>query len=213
MKKISKILAVILLTACTLIYNQAEVNAIVFSDVSETHWAKDYIYAIEKLDIINGYEDGTFKPEHQLKKGEFIKMIAMAYFNDFNYVAPSPDEPDGNHWAKPYVMALDKRILKASDYSDYIVEQTITREEAAELICKFYILINSNDESKNKYDRTEKYLEKVTDVNEIDNSKRLYVNNNIRYGIINGFEDGSFRPKEGLTRAQAAKIIYTALSK
>ena len=33
------------------------------------------------------------------------------------------------------------------------------------------------------------------------------------YGILNGFEDGSFNPKAPATRAQAAVLIYNALRK
>ena len=35
--------------------------------------------------------------------------------------------------------------------------------------------------------------------------KRMYA-----LGIINGYEDGSFRPKNSITRAEAAKILYSA---
>ena len=41
---------------------------------------------------------------------------------------------------------------------------------------------------------------------------RPYVKAAVYLGVINGFEDGSFRPKTACTRAQAVKIIYEALN-
>ncbi len=49
-----------------------------FADVDDTHWAKGYIAAMKKSGIINGYPDGTFKPEDQVTYAEFIKMTVEA---------------------------------------------------------------------------------------------------------------------------------------
>lgn len=46
-----------------------------FPDVSEDHWANTYIAAAVKTGAINGYEDGTFRPENPVSYGEAIKMI------------------------------------------------------------------------------------------------------------------------------------------
>ena len=204
MKK--KILTIILAALITLISsNVFAANA--FSDVDITHWAANYIYGTYALKIVNGYEDGTFMPNNQLKTGEFIKMISMAMFPKYVYTKPA----DGVHWSMPYVETLDMFILSKSDYTNEKLESIITREEAAKLICLFHVKYHCENPDK-KLTKDEKYIKQLTDEASITNaSSRMYIDNCVKFGLINGFDDGSFRPTEGLTRAQAAKIIYTAM--
>ncbi|MGB4433438.1 MAG: S-layer homology domain-containing protein, partial [Bacillota bacterium] len=55
--------------------------ATVFPDVPGSHWASGYITVAHSLGIINGYPDGTFKPEKEITYHEALKMIltAMGY--------------------------------------------------------------------------------------------------------------------------------------
>ena len=45
-----------------------------FTDVDE-HWAEKYIRNLYFANIIDGYEDGTFRPEEHMKRSEVAKMI------------------------------------------------------------------------------------------------------------------------------------------
>ncbi|MGI5892888.1 MAG: S-layer homology domain-containing protein, partial [Bacillota bacterium] len=49
-----------------------------FSDVPATHWATGFINLAHSKDIVNGYPDGTFKPEAQVTYAEALKMILCA---------------------------------------------------------------------------------------------------------------------------------------
>jgi len=49
-----------------------------FSDVPATHWASGYIKLAQNLGIINGYPDGTYKPENNVTYAELIKMLVEA---------------------------------------------------------------------------------------------------------------------------------------
>ena len=181
-----------------------------FSDVAYNHWARVYINRANMVGIVNGYEDNTFKPERQVKTGEFLKMLMMAHAPSFKYEAPDPSEEDGTHWAKPYVMGFHLQILNAEDYNDEIMERVITREEAVALLTKAYIIKNSK-KSDFKYKEDQSNVNNFTDQALITNKEnRELIDNSISYGLINGFPDGSFKPNDGLTRAQAAKIIFSA---
>ena len=50
----------------------------VFSDVAADHWASGYINVAQAQQIINGYPDGTFRPENQVAYEEAIKMVVVA---------------------------------------------------------------------------------------------------------------------------------------
>lgn len=50
-------------------------TAPLFLDVDETHWAAGYIDIVKAYKIVNGYPDGTFRPEGEVTFAEAIKML------------------------------------------------------------------------------------------------------------------------------------------
>ncbi len=46
-----------------------------FSDVPQTHWAAGYIDIAKAYKIVNGYPDGSFRPEAEVSYAEVIKML------------------------------------------------------------------------------------------------------------------------------------------
>ncbi|MDR2713011.1 MAG: S-layer homology domain-containing protein [Clostridiales bacterium] len=58
-------------------YNQPQS----FSDEQQiAEYAKDFVSAMQKADIINGYPDGSFKPLANATRAEAAKMIAIAHY-------------------------------------------------------------------------------------------------------------------------------------
>lgn len=201
------IMAIAVLIGCMLFSTKSTVNAEVFPDVADTHWAKDYISIMKDMNVINGYEDGTYRPEDQVKTAEFIKMLCVTYWPDYEY-----RDVSDMHWSVSYLMSMDNIILNKAKYSPERLERVITREEAAELLCRFVQSYHSEKESVRALEREGNYIKNMKDEALITNEySRIYIDNCIRFGLINGFEDGTFRPSDGLTRAQAAKLIYNAL--
>jgi len=69
-----------------------------FTDVPKDHWAFAYVEAGKDLGIINGYPDGTFKPDKPVKFEELCKML----------VAAKGESPAAGKWPLNYVRkALD----------------------------------------------------------------------------------------------------------
>lgn len=72
----------------------------IFSDVPADHWASGYINFCTELGIINGYPDGTFKPEQTINYGEYVTMLVRALGLDvgkdlnfpFGYIAEATVE-------------------------------------------------------------------------------------------------------------------------
>lgn len=53
-------------------------GAVTFSDVPGAHWASGFIALAKNAGIVNGYPDGTFKPEGLVTYAEFAKMLVEA---------------------------------------------------------------------------------------------------------------------------------------
>lgn len=180
-------------------------NAATFTDVAPDHWAINYIKSIEERGIINGYGDGRFGPENKVKTGELIKMASMTLWPKYQYKTPK----SGDHWAVPYLYTLHYVALDVSDYNNEILETEITRGETVKIMASIYVNLNPEAE----IDTTEKYVKTYLDEEGItDTHLRKSINICSQFGIISGFPDGTFRADETLTRAQAAKIIYTTIN-
>ena len=52
--------------------------AVEFSDVSKEHWAYEYINKLSNDGVINGFEDGSFRPSETLTKAQFIKLMVSS---------------------------------------------------------------------------------------------------------------------------------------
>lgn len=199
----------------------------VFSDVAEDHWAYDYIYKFQELKIVDGYPDGTFRPDKEVTTAEFIKMVSIIYWMAFggkykrtleNYIDENGQEKIREkpisevyrgHWAEKYLQSLDS-VIYADRYTPEILDMAITREEASDILFNCYMLTNRSDPTREAFNDTEMYLKEFSDETDISDTWRDYrrcLNGCIQYGFFTGFDDGKLRPQANLTRAQAAKII------
>ena len=79
-----------------------------FSDVSSELWSADYIYSAYKAGYIDGYDDGTFRPDSPITRAEAVKIINKALDRtDFNNATNPFSDVLGEHWAY-------KQILEAA---------------------------------------------------------------------------------------------------
>ena len=100
-----------------------------YKDVSNKHWAKDYIAAASKAGLFNGNPDGTFAPDKILKRSEMAKIISIAYefkASDANYFK----DVKSGYWAKGYISGLYENGI-TTGYQDktFRAEQPTTRAE------------------------------------------------------------------------------------
>ena len=73
-KTISLVLCVIMIFALAVPAFAA--NSVKFSDVPDVYWAKDAIYLVADAGIVGGYADGTFRPENNITREQFAKVVA-----------------------------------------------------------------------------------------------------------------------------------------
>lgn len=200
MKKIVCLIAAILLLAQSAYAKDASDYPQKFWDVSKDHWAFVYIADLADRGVINGYEDGSFKPSKTVTRAEWSKIMVDAagvqvsddsvYFTDM-----------ANHWANKYVNAARNYLTGYTDGS-YRPNQAATREDVTVAMVR----LKGYDLSEVDYSN----LSKFTDVDSISNSAKGYVSVAIQNNLISGFEDNTFRGQDTLTRAEAATLLYRA---
>ncbi len=169
------------------------VSTDIFKDIAG-HWGKSYIEKMNKAGVINGYEDGTFRPDGTVTKGEFATLIVNALKLDTT-------KAEG-HWATEFVNAAKAANLIADEIAvatEADLDTKITREEMASMVSKAA--------AYKKVAITDIQPVVMSDFESIAEWAQDDVNNAVILGIISGFDDGTFRPKETATRAQAATML------
>lgn len=171
-----------------------------FSDIASVGWAETAITALAKRGVISGYDDSTFKPQQSIKREEFVKMVIAAANIDLNKPACKFDDVEQDKWYAQYVnAAFEAGIISGTSESDFGIGKGITREDMAVIIAR---LIDLEDG-----DSTEVFADDAS----ISGYAKESIYKLYRAGKIAGVGDNKFAPKEIVTRAQAAKIIYDTL--
>ena len=172
-----------------------------FSDLEGSEWAKDAVAKLAEHGVIAGYDDNTFKPQKNITREEFIKMVVVAQGISLNVEPCGLADVDQSKWYAPYVnAAYQAGIIKGVSESEFGIGKEITREDMAVIIARIKNYGNVTEEQN-----------VFADVDEISSYAKDAVYSLYGAGKIAGIGDNMFGPKLIVTRAQAAKIIYDTL--
>lgn len=173
-----------------------QVRENVFTDVDKLFWGKDAILYLYENNIINGFGDGTFRPNEYIKREQAVKMLSAAFkIEEIEYDGAFSDV-NSSDWFSGFVAALVKKeAVKGIDDNLFGVGKDITREDFAVM---FYRMIGDNSVGNSSFSDSEEISAYAKDAVSYMNEK----------GYINGYGDGTFRPKKKITRAEAASVIY-----
>ena len=172
-----------------------------FYDCKNNHWAYSYVTALADKGIINGYTDGGFKPEKTVSREEFVKMIISATgLYDKNADCEFLDVAKDTWYYNYIASAYRNNIISGINEDFFGVGNMLTREDASVIATRII--------SKFSYITEPEQEKGFSDFNSISDYAKESVQILSKIRIINGFEDGTYRPKGFLTRAEASKIIY-----
>lgn len=164
--------------------------AVTYTDVSTNDWYYSYVDKASTKQIVNGYEDNTFRPDNTVSLGECIKMIMR--YKDIEC------ELGANHWADNYVQkAYELGLLSQGEYNDN--DTLLSRQQVAKLVM---LALN---EAEVEFDTSI-----IPDFGLIPNSYQPYVKQAYAKGIITGYEDGSFIGDKAISRAELLAVLMRA---
>jgi len=113
-----------------------------FSDVPETNYYYEAITSLVDEGIINGYEDGTFRPDNTITRAEFSKLLAAASApSGYSFTATTTTFPDiadmqADHgWAVPYIAyAVSTKAINGYTDGTFRPGNNVTQGEAIKMI-------------------------------------------------------------------------------
>lgn len=176
-----------------------------FADIESVGWAKANIENLVKKGIISMPEDKKFRPNDNVTREEFVKMIVMAFnLYDENAKCEFADAK-ADEWYMPYIAsAAQGGIVNGNDDGSFGVGKNITRQEMAAMLSRILEKLNK---SETKYETDE-----FADNEEIANWAKEAVYQMKSMGIMNGIEEGRFAPEQHATRAMSARVIDILMS-
>lgn len=171
-----------------------------FSDTND-HWGADSIAKAVKLRIIDGYKDGTFRPDASVTRAEFAAMIARA-FGLTSSSAPVEFRDTSSNWAAGYIGALaEKGIVTGYADGSFKPNATISRAEMVAIISRVMNLSVLSSGAQTSY----------TDVSS-EHWAADAIQQASSAGLVQGVSATSFAPNSKTTRAQAVTLIIRALA-
>ncbi|MCD8390626.1 MAG: S-layer homology domain-containing protein [Firmicutes bacterium] len=184
--------------------NNATINYTAsFSDLDDVSWAQEAIYGLASKNVISGYEDGTFRPNNNITRAEFAKLLVLTFgYGSFTGASANFSDVPTTHWAYDYVaIAYTLGAITGYDADTFGPDDNITREQMATMI---YRLVKN-------YDVTLTLVEDAITFDDdwaISDYARESVTMLQQADVINGMGDGTFAPQDSATRAQAAVMLY-----
>lgn len=170
-----------------------------FNDIDSVtqSWAGEAIASLFDKGIINGYGDGTFRPEGNVTRAEFAKMLCLS----FKSAASQKDFDDiSSHWAESYINSA-AAFMYTPDES-FLPDSDATRADIAYAVSAALELVPSDASIP----------ESLKDFDLVHEGMKDKVAAAIESKIIIGYEDFTLRPQNPVTRAEAAVIIFRALN-
>ncbi|MGY4688874.1 S-layer homology domain-containing protein [Salibacterium sp. K-3] len=169
-----------------------------FHDVPRDYWAAASIEYLAGRDIVNGYDDGTYRPGKQLKRSQTASMLVRAFDLDRGD-RPDPgfsDTPSDFHAIEDIAAVADEGLMTGSG-DEFRPNGQLTRAQMAVILVRAFDL--EEREADSSFD----------DVDE-DYWAQGAIETLASYEVARG-SDGSFRPGEAVTRAQFAVFMERAL--
>jgi hypothetical protein len=180
-------------------------NGTSLQDVADTYWAKPFIERLVKDNIINGYSDGTFKPEQTVTRAELSVILQKAFSEDPVRKSRTFSDVPANHSA---AAAIDKAYTTGfvSGYSDNTFRPDLKVTKAQTLV---YLANGLQFDTPSNAAKT---LSMYRDANEIPEGTQNGIAAATEKGLVVNHPKVTYlNPTDEVTRAEVAAIIYQAL--
>lgn len=168
---------------------------------TEAHWAHDCIETLLAHGIIQGYPDGTMRPENYITRAEAAVLIGKALGleeKDKTFMGYIDFIPV---WARGYIISTsDEGIFKGYPGRLFKPGKDITREEMVATLVRAFLPGQSADS-----------IPGFDDWVEVSDWAREDVSVAVQNGVVEGYPDNTFRPKKNVTRAEAFTMVCKLL--
>lgn len=168
-----------------------------FQDIA-SHWAKDDILAMKKRELLRGYQDQTFRPENDITREEIATLFTQALRYDIKTEGSFKDVSTAR-WSFPYVSTISVYgMMKGYPDQTFRPGYPITRAEIATVLARSFAIAPEGTLNTTFSDLGNHWAKE--DIMKLQ-----------RAGIISGYQNGTYRPDETVSRAETAAMLHRIL--
>lgn len=160
------------------------------------HWAEESIRHLAEQGIMTGYPNGNFGPDDLISRGEFATVLARFYGLEVGQKRADFIDT-GRHWAGAAIKAVsDAGLMNGIGGKYFAPDETVTREQLATVLARAQKLQVGSVETLFKDDEM------------IAGWARESVYAARNAGVVAGYPNGNFGPKDVASRGQVAEMLF-----
>lgn len=180
-----------------------------FDDVKSNYWAYENVEFVYEKGLMIGKTENLFEPEANLTRGELVTVISRIIEKSNMNLEKTQRNIEftdiSKHWAKDDIIKLNEYgLIKGYDDGQFKPNNKVTRAEASTIVARLLEKAASRE---------------ITETTEASSVREIYTDLPQTHwafgrimelknkGVLNGYEDGSFKPGNSIKRAEIAKII------
>ena len=196
MKRVkSRLLAGILSVAMAFSVVAVPIEALAATDTNG-HWAESTINSWINSGYISGYPDGTFRPNNAISRAEFVTIANKAFgFTSSQGISFNDVKP--GYWAYSEIQkGVAAGYIQGDTIGTFRPGSAVSRQEAAVMLANLRGYASDEGAAYNYTDRWAMANWAAGAIGAVS-----------RNGVMSGYPDGTFRPQQALTRAEAVASL------
>lgn len=159
-----------------------------------------YLDRLVSWGIMRGDQNGNLNPTRSITRAEFVTLLNRTFGYTKTGAQPFRDVQVANWYYDDISAAYTAGYFQGTSQSTASPNSTLTREEAATMLCRNLMLqpISGEDLS-------------FSDSRQASSWSRGYIKAAAEEGILQGYQDGTFRPKRNITRGEVATMLVRVI--
>ncbi|MEA4934711.1 MAG: S-layer homology domain-containing protein [Lawsonibacter sp.] len=163
-------------------------------------WMQPSLDQLVKWGVMTGYGDGNLFPNNAITRAEFVAMVNRAYGHATKGTSPFQDVAQTAWYADDIAIAYRAGYFSGTSANEASPNARLTREQAMVLLAQNMRLNGVAGQ-----------VTEFSDGNQFSYWSKEYVKAAVQQGLISGYTDGTFRPKNYISRGEMAVILTKAV--
>ena len=176
------------------------VPAVELGGTAEAAYADSYMQQMVDWGFMRGDIEGNLRPNDPITRAEFVTIVNRAFGYETMNGYPFTDVDVRDWYSDDVDISYTEGYIAGTSETTFSPEASITREEAAVILARNLMLQPTVGEDTS-----------FSDSRQLGEWSRGYVATAARYQLLTGYSDGSFRPKNPITRGEAAILMTRAI--
>lgn len=150
--------------------------------------------------FMRGDINGNLRPNAPITRAEFVTIVNRAFGYHVMGKAPFTDVKDADWYAQDVSIAYTENYITGTTATTFSPKGKLTREQAVVILARNMRLQAYPGEDTS-----------FSDSRDLQEWSRGLVEQAVRYHLVSGYPDGTFRPKRAITRGEAAVLLVNAV--